>query len=251
MSKPGDKLTAEDVCTFFSAPEAVAYYTDAIVRVGLWRSEEKVFTQVFSPDETLLDLGCGAGRIALGLHEIGYRHILGADFSMAMVKAARHQARLLEYPVSFRREDARQLSFENEVFDGVIFGFNGLMQIPGATERGEAMREIYRVLRPGGHFVFTTHDREEPRLKGFIQTCQKTWEKGEQSTRLREFGDNLFDSGNGMVFMHLPDRSEVLQLIEEAGFSLLFDAMRMEIANEPVEVRDFSDSCRFWVVRKT
>ena len=245
-----EPLRPEDVCAFFSAPEAVAHYTDATVQIGLWRSEEKVFRQVFAPDDTLLDLGCGAGRIALGLQELGYRNVIGVDFSQAMVKAARHQARLLEVPVPFRREDARALSFADGLFDGVIFGFNGLMQIPGAADRLQAAREVGRVLRPGGHFVFTTHDRDEPRLRKFLETQHQWWSSGEPPPQLHEFGDNLFDSGNGMVFMHLPDRKEVLHLLEEAGLTHLFDAMRAEIANEPNDVRAFSDSCRFWIAQK-
>lgn len=245
-----DKVDVSAVQSWFADPRALEHYTEAVKNVGLWRSEEKVFGQVLSPQDTILDLGTGTGRVAFGLWEIGYDKVMGVDACRPMIQQARHLNKLLEYRVSFRVEDARKLSFENSLFDGVIFAFNGLMQIPGYSDREQAVREIFRVLRPGGHFVFTTHDRDSARLKEFFAQQAAIWEAGKQDRRLREFGDNLFDSSEGTIFMHLPDRAEVKRMLDGVGFDLLFDAMREEIANEPREVRDFADECRFWIARK-
>ena len=245
-----EKVDTASVQGWFADKRALDHYSEAVKNVGLWCSEEKVFRQVFSPRETILDVGTGTGRVAFGLYEIGYDKIIGVDACRPMIQQARHLNKLLEYRVSFRVEDARNFSFEDGIFDGVIFAFNGLMQIPGADERLRAVREIYRILRPGGHFVFTTHDREHWRLRDFCTRQARMWSEGRQDARLREFGDNLFESPVGTIFMHLPDREEVISLLEEAGFVLLFDAMRTEIANEPQAVRDFADECRFWIVRK-
>ena len=58
-----------------------------------------------------------------------------------MVMRARAIVKLLEYAIPFHVADARKLKFENEVFDGAIFGFNGLMQIPAAADREKALVE--------------------------------------------------------------------------------------------------------------
>ncbi len=164
------------VRNYFRDPATVQHYVEAATRLGLWASEETVLTQLFDRAETLLECGCGAGRIAFGLWELGYRHLLGFDFSREMIVEARRMARILEYGISFRVADATRLDFENESFDGAIFGFNGLMQIPLRANRREALIRISSAIRPGGYFVFTTHDRDLNSYRAF-------WEKKVASGR--------------------------------------------------------------------
>ncbi|MEY2751653.1 MAG: hypothetical protein RLZZ550_1624, partial [Verrucomicrobiota bacterium] len=42
-------------------------YGRAALNVGLWRSEEQLVAKYFRPSDRLLELGCGGGRVALGL----------------------------------------------------------------------------------------------------------------------------------------------------------------------------------------
>lgn len=243
-------MSPDTVREFFRDPRAVEHYGRAATNLGLWVSEEKIFQQVFRPDQTLLDLGCGAGRIAVGLWELGYRQVMGVDYSPEMVERARHLARLLEYGISFRRGDARALEFEDELFDGAIFGFNGLMQIPRRERRQKAFSEVHRVVKPGGFFVFTTHDRANKRFRQFWKEERERWARGEQDPRLEELGDRYFEAPEGCTFMHIPTREEILEDTASAGWVHEADFLRCEVAREPADVRDFSDECRFWVVRR-
>ncbi len=235
---------------YYRDPVAVQHYRDAAARLGLWASEEIVFTQVFDRGETLLDCGCGAGRIAFGLWELGYRHLLGIDFSREMILEARRMARLLEYGIGFRVADATRLPFEAGAFDGAIFGFNGLMQIPLRSNRRTAMTEIATTVRPGGYFVFTTHDRGLKRYKDLWTEERRVWERGAQSEHLLEFGDRHFECEQGTIFMHIPDQIEVREDLAATGFELVESHLRSNLASESAEVRDFSDECRFWITKR-
>lgn len=236
---------------YFGAAMVVDHYAQAAASVGLWASEEKIFNRVFADKgASLLELGCGAGRIAFGLHELGYQHILATDVTRAMVKEARRIATSLDYSIPFKVEDATSLSFEDNLFDGAIFGFNGLMQIPGADARQKAMCEVFRVIRPGAFFVFTTHDRELPKYRSFWESEKKLWRKGKQHPDLEDFGDRYESTDMGMLFIHVPTTQEIRDMAKKAGFRVEADVMRSIIANEPPRVRDFSDDCRFWVLQK-
>lgn len=240
----------QDVNAYFDAPAVVAHYEQAASELGLWRSEEKLFARLFQPEQSILELGCGAGRIAIGLHELGYKNLLASDFSREMVARARHLAKMLEYSIPFRVCDARDLEFEAGIFDGAIFGFNGLMQIPTCAGRRRALSEVLRVLRPGAWFCFTTHDRDRSPYQAFWAAEKARWEAGTQNADLQVFGDRAEVTGDGLHFMHVPTQAEMTAQLEQVGFRLEATAMRSELAREPAAVEAFADDCRFWVVQK-
>ncbi len=245
-----ERVTESEVKNWFELESVLAHYEAATINLGLWNSEERVLRRVFRPEETLLEVGCGTGRISLGLWELGYRRVLGTDFSRAMVSKARELVGKLEYAVPFRVADARRLPFEDGMYDGVIFGFNGLMQIPGRAQRRQALAEMHRVVRAGGKAVLTTHDRAVGASPGFWAEETKRWAEGTQDIRLHEFGDRIVASDHGPIYIHIPARTEVVADLESAGWKILEDAMRSEIGPESSAVEDFAVDCRFWVVEK-
>lgn len=247
---PANAMDMNQIKSFYQKSEIVDHYASAAINIGLWISEEKIFTRVFKGEETILELGCGAGRIAMGLYELGYQKILGIDYSREMIMRARHLAKTLEYNISFQVGNATELKFKSNDFDGAIFGFNGLMQIPNRYDRRLALKEIKRVLKPSSSFVFTTHDRELKQWSKFWKKEKLLWSRGKQNANLNEYGDRFEKTSMGELFIHVPTCSEIREDLKATGYKVEADILRMNVANEPPEVREFSDECRFWVARR-
>lgn len=101
------------------------------------------------PGEHVLDVACGTGLVTLPAAEaVGPRgHVTGTDISDVMVAtSARRAVQKGLKNTSFRRMDAEELRFPDGSFDAVLCAL-GLMYVP---EPVTALREQFRVLRPGG-----------------------------------------------------------------------------------------------------
>ena len=163
-----EKIKDIDVLDYYAQSAVLKHYEEATIKVGLWESERIVFTKNF-PDrsKSILELGCGCGRIAFGLQRLGYSKIQATDYSPTLIEVAHKIAQKKQISADLAVVDARAMPVNSASLDGIIFGFNGLMQIPGRSSRLAALKEINRVLVPGGKFIFTSHDRGMPKWKKF------------------------------------------------------------------------------------
>ncbi len=111
----------------------------------LMRAEQQAMLALF-PDlrgRSVLDLACGTGRYSTLAMQAGAASVVAADFSPAMLARVSHPWRV--------RADLTQLPFADAVFDVVVSGL--ALSHAGSLER--CMREIARVLRPGGALVYS------------------------------------------------------------------------------------------------
>ena len=113
------------------------------------------FEHVAGPTEkpyaTSLELGCGTGFFTLNLKLAGVLdegHV--TDLSPGMVEVAKRNAESLGFTVEGRVADAERLPYDDDTFDLVV-GHAVLHHIPDVEL---SLREVLRVLKPGGRFVF-------------------------------------------------------------------------------------------------
>src|SRR3989344_698413 len=149
------------------------YNNDQAVKMfmkdGLFPAEQKIVDAYLKKGMHILDLGCGTGRTTAHLFRLDDK-IVGVDYSESMIKMAHERLPLID----FRVADARMLPFADDGFDAVIFSFNGLDYLYPNEERIRALTEVRRVLRKGGFFIFSSHNRfrlpvGRVRLREFIK----------------------------------------------------------------------------------
>lgn len=123
---------------------------------GLMPVEKHVFETYIAGRkcDKLLDVGIGAGRTTAYLVNYCEKYT-GIDYSENLVQ----KAKLKYSDLDLRCMNAADLSeFDNNRFDFVNFSFNGL-DYATLNDRMKILSEIYRVLKPGAVFFFSTHNR--------------------------------------------------------------------------------------------
>ncbi|WP_457652134.1 arsenite methyltransferase [Rhodocaloribacter sp.] len=145
----GEAPLGEDLTMIGDEYDGVAgYVADADLRLGCGLPTELAELR---EGHTVLDLGSGAGvdafvaRAVVG--ETG--RVLGVDMTPEMVRKARANAEKLGYDnVHFHEGDIEALPLEDETVDVVVS--NCVLNL--VPDKRRAFAEMYRVIRPGGHF---------------------------------------------------------------------------------------------------
>lgn len=102
----------------------------------------------------VLEVGCGAAMCSRWLAREG-AHPVALDLSGGMLRHARHGAAETGIAVPLLQADAQHLPLRDACFD---IAFTAFGAIPFVADSAAVMREVARVLRPGGRWVFaTTH----------------------------------------------------------------------------------------------
>jgi SAM-dependent methyltransferase/uncharacterized protein YbaR (Trm112 family) len=110
--------------------------------------------------ERLLDVGCNWGRWTLAASGAGYEAV-GIDPSLDAIAAATRVAAQLGREAEYVVADARHLPFPDSSFD-VVFSYSVLQHF-GKEDALTALREMHRVLRPGGRAVVQMANAFGPR----------------------------------------------------------------------------------------
>lgn len=215
--------------SIYNDTEVVDFYTS---RSELYDSEAYLVERYFPKNARLLDLGVGGGRTTPALAARASKYI-GLDYSAAMVDACR--ARFPEQ--TFVKGDASHMpEFPDSCFDAVMFSFNGIDTFGTDEQRARCLREIERVLAPGGSFIFSSHNAGAifylPTLQG-AAVHQLAWRLVRSAYKTvqiatRNLSTGIFTKGQGYIVdpthggleMYLSTPRTMVPQLENAGFEV-------------------------------
>lgn len=173
------------------------------------------------PPARVLDVGCGAGRTSIGLSKRGFE-VVAIDLSGTLLELAREQFPTLD----FRRMDATRLEFDDGSFDAVLFSYNGIDCIYPLADRLQCMAEMYRVLRPGGLLMISTHNIVGAVFSGGYFYWKGYWNAGRMllsqwnNPRSLQWFVKYHDGGGPQFLYSAPPRHTQRQL-ESVGFDVV------------------------------
>jgi len=147
----------------------------------------------------VIDIASGPGYVAAAAARRG-ASVIGVDFSVAMVAAARER-----HPdVEFREGDAEELPLSDNVFDAAVMNF-GILHL---ARPDQCLAEACRVLSPGGRFAFTVWAKPEESI-GFQIVLGAIAKHGDQNVPLPQ----------GPPFFCFSDPDECRRSLIAAGFA--------------------------------
>jgi SAM-dependent methyltransferase len=117
----------------------------------------------------VLEVGCGLGTDGAQFAKAGAEYT-GIDLTQAAVDLAKRRFELFDLPGTFRVADAEYLDFPDNSFD-LVYSHGVLHHTP---DTAAAVREIHRVLRPGGQAVVMLYHRNSYNYRINISVLRRT-----------------------------------------------------------------------------
>jgi len=195
-------------------------YDDYFAELPLFRFDTEILDRVLTDRGRVIDLGCGTGRHVVHLARRGF-NVVGVDLSPFMLDVAREKLKRESLHAELVRGSITDLSrFADGSFRCAICMFSTLGLIRGRRNRLDFLREVRRVLEPGGLFIAHVHNR-----------TYKVWDREGRLWLLKnwflrpfsklEAGDVVGDyRGIPKMYLHLFSLGELKRLVREAGLRL-------------------------------
>ena len=115
--------------------------------------------------DRLLDVGCGTGVVALTAAQVGAK-VSGSDLTPELIMRAKENAQISNFNIDFQIADVEDLPYKDDEFDFVLSQFGHMF----APRPEIALKEMLRVLKPGGVIAFSTWPPELLTGRLFILT---------------------------------------------------------------------------------
>jgi len=131
--------------------------------------------------------------------------LYGVDFSAQMLELARKYAAKYKFSVNLTQADARHLPFDTEFFDYAI-AVATYHHIEDNEGRLQALKELKRVLKPGGEAFITVWNKWQPRFWFEKKDILVPWKSGDKILHR---------------YYHLFSYGELESMVREAGFEVL------------------------------
>ncbi len=206
----------EKVFFSYSDPAVVQIYAQK-KHTGLWHAEEILVKRYVPPKQITLDLGAGTGRTTIPLRAMGFPTI-ALDISYAMLQ---------QNSPPYLQATATHLPFKEKTFTHVLFSYNGLCHVDKHM-RHLCVREIGRVLKDHGIFLFTIEPREWYHLRSVLPTVVHA---GSEKEFLCPF--------------YRIRKQEMRQMLSDSGFIVLYEGYKEDFTQ-----KDDYPNCYFFVAEK-
>ena len=199
-------LAPEGVRTMFDRIAPVYDVMNHVMTAGLDRRWRRLTAEaVVQPGARVLDACCGTGDLAIEAEREG-GIVTGLDFSSQMLVRARGKSDTIDWV----RGDVLSLPFENASFDAVTVGFG----VRNVADLAAGLRELRRVLRPGGRLAILEITQPRGRLKPFFSL----W-----FDRIVPLLGRVLPGGRAYTYLpasvrRFPGAEDLVSLIDESGF---------------------------------
>ena len=200
-------LAPDAVRTMFDRIAPVYDAMNRVMTVGLdvrWR--RLAAQSVVRKGDRVLDAACGTGDLAIADSRAGASKVTGLDFSEAMLARARRKANL-----EWVQGDMLALPFADATFDAATVGFGAR----NVADLELALRELRRVLRPGGRLAIL----EITRPRGALRPFFSLW-----FDRIVPLLGKVLPGGSAYSYLpasvkRFPDAETLVRMLRNAGFS--------------------------------
>jgi len=167
----------------------------------------------------VLDIPCGAGRIAVHLALAGCR-VTGADIRRRFVARARRRFRAAGVDGAFVTGDMRDADWESE-FNG-IYNWGGSFGYFGDEQNADLIKRFARALRPGGRLLVDLCNREWilrhflPEVTTEVRVSRNRWNARRKRIESKYFIDGVHEPKDRSS-MRLYTPSEITRMFERGG----------------------------------
>ena len=165
----------------------------------------QAFLSHLSPNSTILDAACGAGRYETFLLEKGHT-VLGVDQSQGMLARAKEK-----FPnVQYRKIGLQEITYQ-DIFDGVIC--MDAMENVCPEDWPVVLNNFHRALKSHGYLYFTAETIEN----ADENEIQQAFERAQQAGLPVVYGEWPDEE----VYHYHPSNQQVKDWVERAGFEIL------------------------------
>jgi demethylmenaquinone methyltransferase/2-methoxy-6-polyprenyl-1,4-benzoquinol methylase len=200
-------LAPEAVRTMFDRIAPVYDAMNRVMTLGLdlrWR--RLAARAVVRRGDRVLDAACGTGDFAVADLRAGAAHVVGVDFSERMLERARRKAPQVEWV----RGDMLELPLADASFDAATVGFG----VRNVADLELALRELRRVLRPGGRLAIL----EITQPRGVLRPFYALW-----FDRIVPLLGKALPGGSAYTYLpasvkRFPAAEELAELLRSFGF---------------------------------
>ena len=179
-----------------------------VEEMRLWnpalKAWERDVTDRFPSGAKILDIGCGLGREAFSLADLGY-DVAGIDISREVISQVRQLSAEKGYDIPFTVYDGRELPFPDASFDVVLIWAQTFGLLYGEAFKRDYLAECRRVLKTGGLLSFSGHDYDY--LKAQHPDCLN--------------GRKFYPYAGTEVYWESFEESELAEYARQAGFDVV------------------------------